>query len=224
MQERQKSFWDRLVNYKLSYGERFLGIDRHGKLHLRGRGGIWYVFPYKKIGDARKSDDADSRRVLLFWHFMEGDKTQYPYFYLVFLRAIRQLLWVTKVIGDFELAVVPRSSPGGRNPIAEVCSAIAREERFILSKPSDGTDLIVRVKKMTPVHLGGKYSVRDIEESLQITRPLKAKTILLVEDMVFSGRTIAACKRRLKDAGARKVYAVCLYGYKRKDTWQREQR
>ena len=71
---------------------------------------------------------------------------------------------------------------------------------------------------MMPVHKGGRYTLQEIKDSLSFTRPLISDKVILVDDMVFTGKTIAACRSLLKENGAKKVYAICLYGYKRGKT------
>ena len=205
----------RLTGYAAAFGERFLRLEQHGQVHLKGRGGIWYVYDYYKDGDERSPSKEEAERIRNLRAFLDGDRKYYPYFYTLFARAIRQVLWITKLMGTFELVSVPRSDPDELNPVAEVCRAIAGNEKFLLARAIDGSGLIKRMNKMRPVHRGGRYTTQQIKENLALTRPLKAKKVILVDDMVFSGKTIAACSRLLKENGAAKVCAVCLYGYKR---------
>ena len=218
MTGQEKKLLSRFMGYTVTYGERFRSLHRHGSVHLFGKGGIWYVFPYHKSGDISSLPESDADRIRSFWRFMDGEKKYYPFFYLVLLRALRQILWMTKQLGDFELVTVPRSDPDAQNPVAEVCSAIADHEKFILAKAIDGSDLISRQTKLTPVHRGGHYTLQEIRNSLALTRPLQSDKVILADDMVYSGRTIAACRRLLKENGAKRVYAICLYGYKRENT------
>jgi len=51
---------------------------------------------------------------------------------------------------------------------------------------------------------------------MEVTRKPRTGTVILADDMVFTGKTIEACKTLLKKAGVNKVYAVCLYGYKQR--------
>ena len=210
-----RRYLSRFMEYSATYGERFRLLKRHGSLHLYGRRGIWYVFSYHKASDMAALPDTEAERIKSFWHFMDGEKKEYPYFYLVLLRAIRQVLWVTKQLGDFELVCVPRSDPDAKNPVAEVCSAIAGNEKFILARAIDGSDLVCRKTRMTPVHKGGRYTLQEIKSSISLTRSLRSEKVILVDDMVFTGKTIAACRSLLKEYGAKRVYAICLYGYKR---------
>ena len=108
--------------------------------------------------------------------------------------------------------------------MAEVCSAIAANEKFILARAIDGSDLICRKTKMTPVHKGGRYTLPEIKDSLALTRPLRSDKVILADDMVFTGKTIAACRSLLNENGAKRVYAICLYGYKREKIHDRDKR
>ena len=206
----------RFLNYLMTFKEKGLHIKRHGSLHLKKDRGIWYVYPYQKYATAQEKDDDDFLQIRKFWHFMKGDRKEYPYFYLLYVRAIRQLLWITRWFGEVEIVSVPRSDPEKGNPVAEICSAIASEESFLLAKLVDGTDLIRRTKLIRPVHLGGKHTKEEMAESMELTRSVRAEKIILVDDMVFRGTTISACKELLMQGGAKKVIALCLYGYKRK--------
>ena len=175
------------------------------------------VYPYRKTGTIQDKDDADSKRIRLFWKFMDGDRRYYPYFYDISLRAIRQVLWITKSAGTFEIAVVPRSNPDATNLIVQICAQTASKEKFILGRALDGTDLLRRTDKILPVHRGGLHSETEHEKTLELTRKPRSGTVILADDLVFTGKTIAACKTLLRQAGVKRVYAVCLYGYKRRE-------
>ena len=203
----------RLLAYMVGTGDR-LGIMRHGSLHMRGHGDVWYVFPYQKVKSFKEKDEQAKRRISAFWAFMDGDTRFAAYFYSVYLRAIRQILWITKAAGNFEIAVVPRSDLQKINPVADICALIAKKERFIFGKALDGTDLLLRTRRIKPVHEGGLYTETELKETMKVTRPLRAKTVIRADDLVFTGKTIEACKTLLKEAGAKRVYAVCLYGYR----------
>lgn len=215
-EKRRKDLHIRLMTYLITRGE-MRGIKRHGSLHIKGRGNVWYVYPYRKIMAVKDMDDPDSKRVRAFWKFINGDRRYYPYFYDLYLRAIRQVLWITKAAGNFEIAVVPKSDPDAPDAIADICRHIAENESFILGRAIDGTDLLRRFKKIQPVHKGGLYCETDLEKTMEVTRKLKAKTVILADDLVFTGKSIEACKTLLKKAGAKRVYAVCLYGHKQKE-------
>ena len=157
----------------------------------------------------------DSKRIRAFWRFLDGDMRYRPYFYDTYLRAIRQILWITKRFWTFEIAVVLRSDPMVENPVASICADIVKREDFLFAWPHDGINLLKRTTKIKPVHMGGRYTVDEIEKSITCTRKPKADTIILIDDLVYSGRTIEACRRILKKAGAKRVYSICLYGYRR---------
>ena len=222
--EQEKRFPLRFMEYSVTYGERFRSLHRHGSVHLLGKRGIWYVYPYHKAGDMLSLPQREAERIRSFWRFLDGERKYYPFFYMVLLRALRQVLWITKQLGDFELVCIPRSDPDSINPVAEVCSAIAANEKFILARAIDGSDLICRKTKMTPVHKGGRYTLPEIKDSIVLTRPLRSDKVILADDMVFTGKTIAACRSLLKENGAKRVYAICLYGYKRERIHDRDKR
>ena len=212
-ENRLREQYNRLLTYVIARGDR-RGIRRHGNLHMKGHGNVWYVFPYRKAETVKGRDDPDSKRTRAFWKFMDGDRRFYPCFYSVYLRAVRQVLWIAKAAGSFEIAAIPKSDHDAPNPIATVCSEIALKERFILGRAIDGTDLLKRTRKIRPVHKGGMYTETELEATMEVTRPLKAGTVVLADDLVFTGKSIEACKTLLKQAGAKRVYAICLYGYR----------
>ena len=212
----QSRNYNRFLAYMVSAGDK-LGIRRHGSLHMKGHGDVWYVFPYKKVSSFKDKEDPEARRIRAFWAFMDGELRFAPYFYSVYHRAVRQILWITKAVGTFEIAVVPKSDPDRLNPLAVICASMAKEERFILGKALDGTDILKRTRSIKPIHQGGLYTEQELKETMKVTRPLRARTVILADDLVFSGKTIEACKSLLKEAGAKRVYAVCLYGYRQRD-------
>ena len=203
-------FW-----YRILSGERLFGLQRHKNLHLYGRRNVWFLYPYKKVSQAQGKRDNDSKRIIGFWEFMDGSERYYPYFYEKYADAIRQVLWITKSVGEFEIALIPKSSPEDKNVLEQVCREIVKKERFILGSAFDGSDLLVRTKGLSPVHYGGVHSVEEIAGSMKVSRPLKSKKIILLDDLVFSGRTDLACRKLLMDAGAEEIFTICMYGYNR---------
>ena len=205
----------RLIWYRILSGEHFFGIPRHNNLHLYGKRNVWFIYPYKKVQDAQGKRDNDSKRILGFWEFMAGQEKDYAYFYAKYVDAVRQVLWMTRSVGNFEIAVIPGSSPEKVSVLETVCRDIVEKERFLLGRAIDGSDLLRRKWVMTPVHKGGVHSSDDIARSLQVTRPLKCKKVILLDDLVFSGKTDLACRKLLKEAGAEDIYTICMYGHKR---------
>lgn len=64
-EKRRKDLHIRLMTYLITRGE-MRGIKRHGSLHIKGRGNVWYVYPYRKIMAVKDMDDPDSKRVRAF--------------------------------------------------------------------------------------------------------------------------------------------------------------
>jgi len=158
--QRKSDVFARIFWYTILSGERLFGIKRHNNLHLYGRRNVRFLYPYKKVKDAKGKRDNDSKRILGFWEFMDGGRKYYPYFGQKYADAVRQVLWITKSAGDFEIVVVPKSSPGKKNILEGVCREIAVRERFLLGRALDGSDLIVRTKALSPVHCGGRLFFR----------------------------------------------------------------
>ena len=203
-------FW-----YRVFSGERLFGIRRHNNLHLYGRRNVWFLYPYKKVRQAQGKRDNDSKRIIGFWAFMDGSDKYYQYFYEKYADAIRQVLWITKSVGDFEIVLVPKSSPDDKNILERVCREIVKKERFILGSAFDGSDLLVRTWELSPVHTGGVHSVGEIARSMKVSRPLKSKRIILLDDLVFSGHTDLACRKLLNESGAEEIFTICMYGHRR---------
>ena len=63
---------------------------------------------------------------------------------------------------------------------------------------------------MMPVHKGGRHPPQEIKDSLALTRPLKSPKVILADDMVFTGKTIVACRSLLNENGA-KEYTLSVY-------------
>lgn len=210
----ETGIFQRILRYYAGLRRSF-GIPEHGHLHLNGKRKIWYVFLYRKMEEISGMEDEEAERIRCFWSFMNGDVRYRAYFYGLYLRAIRQVLWITKNIGSFEITAVPKADPEKESILSDVCREIAGKERFILSQAVDGTDILVRTKKMDPVHKGARHTVYEIEKSIECTRKIKFGTVILIDDLVYSGRTIEACRRKLRLAGAERIYSVCMYGYRR---------
>lgn len=202
----------RLLQYQIQIKKALFHTEPHGKIHLQGSGNIKYVFPYVRA--ASWETDHGGERVREFWRFLDGDDSYYERFYRIYVRALRQLFWMVKLVGKTEFAVVPSSNPEKQNAIGDICSRIAREESFLLVDVLDGSDLLVRLYPVTPVHRGGGGTVESIRRSIHLSRPLRSRKVVLLDDIVRSGKTIQACRQVLREAGADKVYALCLYGVK----------
>ena len=54
------------------------------------------------------------------------------------------------------------------------------------------------------------FDKSEIKDSLALTRPLKSPKVILADDMVFTGKTIVACRSLLNENGA-KEYTLSVY-------------
>lgn len=92
-------------------------------------------------------------------------------------------------------------------------SVLARHVTKHLATSADEVSLIRRTH--TPMHRAGmdkKARERTVESVFEVIRPklIEGRDILLVDDVMTSGATAAACAKILKKNGARKVHVFTL--------------
>lgn len=75
------------------------------------------------------------------------------------------------------------------------------------------TDLLIRVKKTRPQkELNDAERLRNLSEAFVISHrmPEKYRMVLLIDDIYTTGSTMEICSRRLKEAGAIRVFCVSI--------------
>ena len=72
-------------------------------------------------------------------------------------------------------------------------------------------DILVRVKNTKPLkQLNDKERRRSIRGAFSVRKSVWAKTIVLIDDIYTTGSTMETCTRRLKEAGAEKVFCISI--------------
>ena len=104
----------------------------------------------------------------------------------------------------------------GSRPLMAVAVLEDTDKNQIRFKMEDALFTQRDLRAGESVYIDEDDTLRKAITSPDWTKELSEK-VILADDMVFSGKTIAACKRLLRENGARKVYSICLYGYKRKN-------
>lgn len=110
------------------------------------------------------------------------------------------------------LTYVPRATAArleyGTDQARELAAALARE----LSIPM--LPLLERIsgRGHAQKHLNSAERIKNAKKTYRVCdcKGAKGKTVLLVDDIVTSGATMASCSRLLKRAGARRIFAVAV--------------
>ncbi len=124
-----------------------------------------------------------------------------------FLRALEQLEFPFRTL----LIVVPghdvRASNEGA-PLARAARALAAMEARCLACP----DALVRATPASKRSVGGSRSIQANIDSMRIAEPsaVRGATVIVLDDTVTTGNSIAAARQLLKQAGARRVGAIAL--------------
>lgn len=124
-----------------------------------------------------------------------------------FLRALEQLEFPFRTL----LVVVPGHDAKPSNegtPLSRAAHALATVEARCLARP----DMLIRTTTVSRKSAGGSRSVQANMESLCVTDPasVRGATVIVLDDTVTTGQSIAAARQRLTQAGARRVGAIAL--------------
>lgn len=75
------------------------------------------------------------------------------------------------------------------------------------------SDLLIRVKKTRPQkELNDAQRLRNLREAFVLSQemPRRYRTVLLIDDIYTTGSTMEACSRRLKEAGAARIFCISI--------------
>jgi len=153
-------------------------------------------YSYRKNPDLYNSHDWTNKIILL----KECNK-----------RAIREIYnIINKLIpSSITLAVVPSSDPKKEEYGIGLLAAklVKSRSRY------DATDCLIRRYKVRKQSMSGIRLPRGRQAksiSIQKTRKIKGKDILLLDDVRTTGVSLEVCEAKLLKAGARSVKRVCL--------------
>lgn len=116
-----------------------------------------------------------------------------------------------KIISDeIILCSVPSHDPNKTE------TGISRMIKILCNKNNriDGTEILKRNQFIDKIALGGKSTSEIHEQSINVSNVdmIAEKEIILFDDIALTCNSINVCKRKLLDAGAKKVISVAL-GY-----------
>jgi hypothetical protein len=106
------------------------------------------------------------------------------------------------------VAVVPGHDPFVTDtPIREVARRLCADGRR-----EDATSALARHTKIRRIVYGGESTVALHRATVRVTDPalVAGRTVLLLDDVARSGRSLMACRRLLLEAGAAHVQAAAL--------------
>ena len=100
-----------------------------------------------------------------------------------------------------------RKDTRGYNQAEEIAKVLGRE----LNLPVE-TRILKRVKNTVPLKLLGDAERKEnLKKAFNIgVSSVKLKQVILVDDIYTTGSTLDACAKVLLDAGAQRVYCVCV--------------
>lgn len=199
----------RLFEYRfrllLAYGR-----QAFSKYTIHKSCGAYYLYHYVPM--KKNAQENQKKRVFEsdFWKFIDGDQSQYNRFLKIYQQYLLQFFWMTKTKSAC-LGAVPRSSPEKKNVFKDISKDLSKENLFAYTVVTADCDYIVRIKDMDSIRSGAKHSVNEIKNSLAAGTDVTGKTIILLDDVVNSGKTAKACKEVLIEAGAKQVYVLCMF-------------
>jgi predicted amidophosphoribosyltransferase len=122
-----------------------------------------------------------------------------------FVKAIDDL-----ACADIVVSVVPGHDPTKKDQsgIAMIAQALAA-----LNGRVDGTGVLVRHTKIEKLATGGNRAIEVHLDSIRTVdkkKILDGASVLLLDDVATSDNSLRACKRLLRDAGARQVQMFAL--------------
>ncbi len=111
---------------------------------------------------------------------------------------------------DLYITVIPSSSTdktnSGLHGIRELANKLITGQHC-----KDGLTFLQRTEDTQKVATGGDRSIEIHEETISAdAQAIHGKTILLMDDVLTTGNSMAAARKKLLDAGAAKVYCLSL--------------
>jgi predicted amidophosphoribosyltransferase len=107
------------------------------------------------------------------------------------------------------IAIVPGHEAKASNsgcPLARVAHALAAGDARLHAD----VDLIVRTTTIEKLATGGDRSVETHLNSMRVTRRVPGVTVLVLDDVVTTGNSMAAARQLLSDKGAAYVAGIAL--------------
>ncbi len=101
---------------------------------------------------------------------------------------------------------VPRSKDGKFDHTKHLCKELADCLQLKFVDALEPTDK----KRETQRTLRREDRFRNVDNAYKVTYPCKGKTVLILDDIKTTGATLNECTRRLKFAGAKKVYCISV--------------
>jgi len=119
------------------------------------------------------------------------------------------------ILGEgFPIAIVPSSDPEKIDSgIRQIAIKLAANSRI------DATSCLVRHMKINKLSHGGDRSIEVHLNSIKVinTDIIRARKVLLLDDVMTSGNSLIACQKLLQKAGAFKVLRLALAQTAKKD-------
>lgn len=107
------------------------------------------------------------------------------------------------------VAIIPGHAEKTSNagcPLARVAQALAAADKRLKAD----IDLILRTKTIEKLATGGSRSINVHLESMKVTRRVPDATVIVLDDVVTSGNSMAAARQLLMDKAAKYVAGIAL--------------
>jgi predicted amidophosphoribosyltransferase len=166
---------------------------------------VWGLRPYHPYwvdGERNPEVQAIDRRI---FDFKEGKNWAVAAEIVEFQKALKSLDMPIPVL----IALVPGHEAKPTNvgcPLARVAQALAVANPQLKAD----VDLVLRVKTIDKLAHGGYRGIEVHLNSLQVTRRVPGTTVLVLDDVVTSGNSMAAARQLLTEKAAKHVAGISL--------------